>query len=129
MIKVYIAGPYSSDTVIGGLENIRSGRRMAAKLLQQGFAVFCPWLDSELFMQLREGESISLETIQAHSMEWLKVADAVLVLRGFEASRGTLEEMRVAYAIDKPVFFNTCELYQWQQNQEKDSGQLSTARE
>ena len=64
MKRVYIAGPYSSDNIIGGLENIRRGRRMAAKLLQHGIAVFCPWLDSELFMQLREGETITLEQIQ-----------------------------------------------------------------
>lgn len=113
MIKVYIAGPYSSDNVLGVLENIRAGMRMAAKLLQNGFAVFCPWADHQLFLQLREGESISVESIQAHSMEWLKVADAVLVMHGYCASKGTLAEMKVAYQLSKPVFFNPCELYQW----------------
>ena len=113
MKKIYIAGPYSATNIIQGLENIRAGQRMATKLLLHGFAVFAPWLDHQLFLQLREGETISLETIQAHSMEWLKVADAVLVLKGFEASRGTLEEMRVAYDLEKPVFFNPMDLYSW----------------
>lgn len=110
MRKIYIAGPYSSDNIIGGIENIRHGRRMATKLLLHGFAVFCPWLDSELFMQLREGEQISLETIQEHSMAWLRVADAVLVLKGFEASKGTLAEMREAYDLGIPVYFNYLDL-------------------
>lgn len=123
MIKVYIAGPYSSDNVLGVLENVRAGMRMATKLLQHGFAVFCPWTDHQLFLQLREGEGISIDTIQAHSMEWLKVSDAVLVLKGFEASRGTLEEMRTAYALEKPVFFNPCELYQWAEKENQTSEQ------
>ena len=113
MIKVYIAGPYSSDNVLGVLANIRAGMRMATKLLQHGFAVFCPWADHQLFLQLREGEEISIETIQAASMEWLKASDVVLVLHGYHASKGTLAEMRMAYTMDKPVFFNPCELYQW----------------
>jgi nucleoside 2-deoxyribosyltransferase len=123
MKRVYIAGPYSSDNVLGVLDNVRAGMRMATKLLQHGFAVFCPWTDHQLFFQLREGESISIETIQAHSMEWLKVSDAVLVLKGFEASRGTLEEMRVAYSLDKPVYFNPCELYQWAEKEKASESQ------
>ncbi len=47
MLKIYIAGPYSSDNILQGLENIRRGQRMAAKLLQHGLAVFCPWLDHQ----------------------------------------------------------------------------------
>lgn len=118
MKRVYIAGPYSSDNIIQGLENIRSGMRMAAKLLQHGLAVFCPWLDHQLFLQLREGEEISLETIQAHSLAWLRAADAVLVLKGFQASKGTLAEMKAAYDIDKPVFFNPLDLYEWVKEEE-----------
>lgn len=113
MKRIYIAGPYSAPNIIQGLENIRAGQRMATKLLLHGFAVFAPWLDHQLFLQLREGETISLETIQEHSMAWLRVADAVLVLKGFEASKGTLAEMRVAYELEKPVFFNVMDLYSW----------------
>jgi len=127
MIKVYIAGPYSSDNVLGVLGNIAAGMRMASKLLQKGFAVFCPWTDHQLFFQLREGESVSLEVIQEHSMEWLKVADAVLVLQGYHASKGTLAEMKVAYSMDKPVFFNPCELYRWAENESQTSEQYQGA--
>ena len=110
MLKVYLAGPYSSDNILKGLENIRTGQRMATKLLLHGLSPFCPWLDHQLFLQLREGETISLETIQAHSMAWLRASDAVLVLKGFEASRGTLAEIAVAYERDIPVFYNLTDL-------------------
>jgi hypothetical protein len=113
MRRVYIAGPYSAPTICEGLENIRRGRRMATKLLQHGIAVFCPWLDSELFMQLREGEVITLETIQAHSMAWLKASEAVLCLKGWEKSRGTLTEIQVANECGIPVFFNYHDLLAW----------------
>lgn len=119
MKRVYIAGPYSSDNIIGGLENIRRGRRMAAKLLQHGIAVFCPWLDSELFMQLREGETITLEQIQAHSMAWLRASEAVLVLKGWNKSNGTMAEIVAAQDLDIPVFFNPIDLYQWAEVQDK----------
>lgn len=113
MVKVYLAGPYSAPTIIQGLENIRFGMRMATHLLLEGYAVFCPWCDHQLFLQLREGEKLDLAKIQEHSIEWLKVSDAVLVLKGFETSRGTLEEMKVAYEMDKPVFFNEHDLHAW----------------
>lgn len=80
---VYVAGRYSAPTVIEVLRNIRNGRRAATELLLKGHAVFVPWLDSELFLQLREGEDIKIETIQAHSMAWLARADVVYVLRGW----------------------------------------------
>ena len=113
MKRVYIAGPYSSDNILGGLENIRRGMRMAAKLLQRGIAVFCPWLDHQFFFQLREGEKISLDVIQAHSMEWLKASHAVLVLRGHENSAGTKKEIETAVMAGIPVFFSYLDLLAW----------------
>jgi nucleoside 2-deoxyribosyltransferase len=120
MKKVYIAGPYSAPDIISGLENIRRGMRMAARLLQHGVSVFCPWVDHQLFLQLRGNERISLETIQAHSIAWLKVSDAVLALRGWEKSRGTLAEIQVANECKIPVFFNEMDLMTWVTYQDKN---------
>lgn len=113
MKVVYIAGPYSAPTIIQALENIRRGRRMATKLILQKISPICPWLDSELFLQLREGETIDLETIQEISMSQLRKADAVLVLKGHEASKGTMAELKEAYARDIPVFFSFLDLLEW----------------
>jgi len=102
---VYVAGRYSASTVIEVLENIRRGRRASTELLLKGYAVFVPWLDSELFLQLRDGETISLETIQAHSMSWLSKADLVYVLKGWEGSRGTIAEIKQAEELGIKVEF------------------------
>lgn len=86
---------------------------MATKLIMNNIAPICPWLDSELFLQLREGEAISLETIQEVSMSYLRKADAVMVLKGHETSKGTMAELKEAYALDIPVFFGYFELCAW----------------
>ena len=86
---------------------------MAAKLLQHGIAVFCPWTDHQLFLQLREGEVIDLETIRAHSVEWMKVSDAVLALKGWAQSKGTMKELTLALDLGLPVFYSTPDLITW----------------
>ena len=105
MKKVYIAGRYSAPTVIEALANIRIGQRAATEALLKGYAVFCPWCDHQLFLQLREGESIDVATIKEHSMEWLKVSDEVWVLPGWETSHGTCDEIIVAKDRGIPVVY------------------------
>jgi hypothetical protein len=91
--RVYIAGRYSAPSVIEALENIRRGQRKATEFLLQGESPFCPWLDFQLFLQLRGDEKISVETIKEHSLRWLEVSDLVYVLRGWEGSKGTIAEI------------------------------------
>jgi len=113
MKQIYVAGPYSSENIIQGLENIRVGRRMATTVLLNGLWPICPWLDSELFMQLREGEKISLETIQAYSMSLLKRSDAVLCIGEWHKSKGTMAEINVAINSDIPVFYDLKDVLIW----------------
>lgn len=113
MKKIYIAGPYSSDTVIGMLGNIRNGIKMAARIMAGGFAVFCPWLDHQIFLHLPDGSEMGVPFFQEASMEWLKVSDAVLVLSGWEKSNGTKSEIQVAKDLGIPVFFGLLDLYEW----------------
>lgn len=105
MQKVYIAGSYSASNGIKFLDNIRRGRRVATEILLKGYAVFCPWLDSELFLQLRDGEEITSEMIQGHSIEWLRVSDILYVLKDWEDSKGTLAEIRLAKELDIPIYY------------------------
>ncbi len=110
---IYIAGPYSSDNIIQGLENIRVGRRMATVVLLKGLWPICPWLDSELFMQLREGEKISLEEIQSYSTALLKKCDAVLCIGEWHKSKGTMAEINVAINSDIPIFYELLDVLKW----------------
>jgi len=106
MKRLYLAGSYSAPSVIQALENIRKGLRAGTEALLAGWAVFAPWADHQLFLQLREGEEIPLAVIQEHSLAWLEVSEAMLVLPGWENSLGTRREIARARELEIPVFFS-----------------------
>jgi hypothetical protein len=106
MIRVYIAGPYSSETVIGGLNNIKNGLRAATELMLAGYSPYCPFADHLFCLQLREGEVLALDDYYNASLEWLYVSDMVLVLPGYEKSKGVLQEIEKALLLDLPVFYS-----------------------
>ncbi len=116
MIKVYVAGAYSDDNVLGVLRNIGRGQEYAAKLFQLGFSPFAPWFDKE-FVILRWREEFAVEMFYDYSMDWLKVSDCVFVvpdhdgLINWDKSKGTLKEVEMARSINIPVFFNIKELH------------------
>jgi hypothetical protein len=103
MNRIYVAGPYSGNT-LQTLNNMRTGMRKATELLTKGFAPFCPWLDYQYTLMLRDGESISYEQYLRMSIAWLEVSNAVLLLPGWENSKGTLAEIEVAERLGIPVF-------------------------
>ena len=92
-MRVYIAGPYTSDSAISVFENMRNGIRASLKILLAGHAPFCPWLHYQFFLFLRDKEKISYDAIRNYSIAWLDVSDAMIVLEGWENSKGTLAEI------------------------------------
>lgn len=108
-IAVYVAGPYSSDNVIGVQQNIRRGIDRAAELLGYGYTVYCPWLDFQLGMF---GE-YPVEFYQKNSMEWLRRSDCVLLTEGWLRSKGTQAEIGEATRLGIPVFTTLDELERW----------------
>ena len=103
MLRVYVAGPYSADKLINGLSNIGRGIFMAIKVLKMNFAVFVPWLDCLLAI-MGFKDDIDVELLRAHSMAWLKVSQAVLLVPGWQKSNGTLKEIEYAENHGIPVF-------------------------
>lgn len=111
-LRVYVAGPYSADNVLGVLQNIGRGERACAELFHNGLAPFCPWHDKTYAMDaLCQGDEV--EAFREHSMAWLEAAQAVFVLPGWEQSEGTKAEMLRAENIGIPVFFNMLAVLGW----------------
>jgi len=99
--RIYVAGAYSADNVIDVLSNIRKGNQVAAKLLKAGFAPFSPFID----YQFSFFEDITVDEYYDYSIAWLLVSDAMLVLPGYENSKGTLREIEIATKSSIPVFY------------------------
>lgn len=108
MIRVYVAGPYSGDTITT-LGNIRRGISLSVRLLLKGYAVYCPWLDwlYGLFAD------VPIEVYQANGIEWLKTCHAMILVEGWEKSKGTAREMEIANEFEIPIFLRETELDAW----------------
>lgn len=78
MKRVYIAGAIQGKDIIETLDNIRIALELEAELISEGYAVFCPHRDYQVFLSAGE-HKITKEMIQANSMAWLEVSDEVVL--------------------------------------------------
>ena len=115
MKRIYVAGPYSADNVLDVLKNIGRGEKMCAQLFNNGYAPFCPWHDKSYVTDAPEAE-FTVEQFYNYSMAWLDVSDAVLLLDGWENSKGTLAEIDRAQSLGIPIFYSygdMCDLFKY----------------
>ena len=108
-MKVYVAGPYSADNVLGVLSNIRKGNQVAYELLQMGFAPFSPWLD-HLFVFMDSTNDLSVNDFYEYSLEWMRVSDVIFVQGEWANSKGTKAEVEEAERLGIPVFYDRTKL-------------------
>jgi len=108
MKRIYVAGPYSADNVIDVLKNIGRGEKACAKLFMLGYAPFCPWHDKSFVTDNPESD-FSVDEFYEYSMAWLEVSDALLVLRGYEKSKGALAEISKAESLGIPIYYSLSE--------------------
>jgi len=109
-MRVYVAGAYSAGNVIDVLHNMRKGIRLSTEVLLAGFSPYSPWLDYQFMLSLREGEELHVDDFYRYSSDWLKVSNAVLLVPGWENSKGTIEELRIAKELNIPIFNSLAEL-------------------
>jgi hypothetical protein len=113
MIKVYVAGKYSDDNVLGVLDNIARGIQLCKDLFLMGYAPFCPWFDHQFVLQMNESDrgSLTVKKFHDYSMAWLEVSDCVLVIpRRIETSKGVQSEIARAKELNIPVYYSVEEM-------------------
>lgn len=98
---VYIAGPYRAATPHGIVENIRKAESVALEYWKKGYAVICPHKNTALFDGAAP-DNIWLEG----DLEIMRRCDMVVVCPGWEKSRGTKTEIKVAQSLSIPVVFH-----------------------
>lgn len=106
MKRIYVAGAYSANNVIGVLDNIREGMRWATKVFLAGHAPFAPWLDFHFQLMLREGERLKVEDYYEYSLAWLRASDVVFVTPGWEQSKGTIAEIAEANRLGIKIVYD-----------------------
>ena len=118
MKKIYVAGAYSDDNVLGVLKNIGRGEEYASILFQNGFAPFTPWHDKD-FVVKHWRKEFTVPMFYEYSMEWLRCSDAVFIvpnchgLKNWEDSNGTLAEIKEAKEHNIPVFYEMHDLLKY----------------
>ena len=113
MKRVYVAGAYSSNNVLGVFDNIREGMRWSTKVLLAGYAPFCPWVDFHFQLMLREDDRrLTVQDYYEYSLAWLRVCDVLFVTPGWETSGGTKAEIAEARRLGIPVVFAMDEIDQ-----------------
>jgi hypothetical protein len=106
MKRIYVAGPYSADNVLGVLDNIRNGLHVSTRLFVAGYAPFCPWSDFLFHLMTKPSDTIRKSRYYEYSMAFLECCHAVLVLPGYENSAGTLAEIQRAGELNIPVYYD-----------------------
>lgn len=108
----HIAGPMTprgnrADTKNAAIEyllNVRDLIAVAIKLIDKGYAPYCPGLDFQYFLHLRASEAISEDSIKNISMAFLDVSDIIFFLPEWEKSAGCQMEYQRATELGMPMY-------------------------
>jgi len=100
-MRIYIASPYTiGDTDL----NVRRQLEVADELMNLGYTPYVPLLSHFQHLVFPRSYKDWLE----HDIEWLKVCDCVLRLKG--KSKGADKEVRTAKELKIPVYYSIKEL-------------------
>ena len=98
MIRAYLAGAYRAPTPEGISANIALARTAAQELWRCGYAVLSPHCNTALFDGV-----VSDEQFLEGDIAWLRCADVMVLMPGWEKSEGTRQEIVVAQTCGIPV--------------------------
>lgn len=98
---LYIAGPYSADTIELIQKNIDAARSAARDAWTLGWYAYCPHLNTAHFDDL----DIPYQVWIAAGLEMLKKCDAVLMLDRWDKSLGAKAELEKAQTCGIPIHY------------------------
>lgn len=117
MKLIYVAGPYTANTVWQVKQNILNAERAGAQLIagSQGLFPVIPHKNTEFMEGLRDGQYFIDGT-----KELMRRCDAVFVVpfAPHHDSVGTVGEVNEAERLGIPVFYCFEDVYDWVENQE-----------
>lgn len=99
---IYVAGRYRGKTDYEQAENIYHAQRVALRLWELGWVVLCPHLNTANFnwySDLPDGVWIN------GGLELLKRCDCIIMLKGYETSKGAMAELELARQLNKGIFY------------------------
>lgn len=101
---VYIAGPYGDAGGYLAIDrNIAQAREAADALVREGIGYICPHLNSAHFEAIRP--EVPVDFWYEMDIQLMRGADAVLVLSGYDDSKGTQREIAHAKSKRLPIFY------------------------
>lgn len=103
--RVYVAGKMSDPNPITFLNNLAKGIKASVDVLKAGYAPFSPFIDFQYFISNPEN-NITIDEIQDSSIAWLLASDAMLVLPGYEFSKGTLREIDICHQMHIDIYYD-----------------------
>jgi len=107
MEVAYVIGPYrSGDNLHGIKKNIDNAEAIALELWGLGFAVICPHKNTAFFDGATENYNIWLEG----GIELLKRSDFAVTVKGWENSKGSVNEVNLCKENKIPVFHSIDEV-------------------
>jgi nucleoside 2-deoxyribosyltransferase len=103
MKTVYVAGPMSSDNILGVLGNVSEGIKLGAEVLRLGYAPFVPHLDCAFRLVQGSNYNVPVESYYEYTLEFLRRCDFVILCPNWENSKGTIAEIEEAERLEIPV--------------------------
>jgi len=110
-IKVYVAGPIHGVNMLHTLANIDNGESWTAKIFQLGFSPFPVFCDYTFVKRVRPVPQI--QDVYNYCVAWLRSADALFMIPGWENSTGSLAEKKIAEEEHIPIFTDLVEMKAW----------------
>ena len=100
MLKAYIAGPYRAETEYQRELNIRHAEEAMIRLMDKGWTVICPHMNTRNL-----GGRFTDRFILDCCLELVMASDLLYVLKGWETSEGTKEEIERATELEMSIIY------------------------